>query len=75
MDGGLGVQREQSAPSVPERSVNAHRSSVNAHRMGGRSASEGLPRSDRVLFPQEFPRCEGRGNEFWNPAAARHVHK
>jgi hypothetical protein len=68
MDGGLGVQREQSAPSVPERSV-------NAHRMGGRSASEGLPRSDRVLFPQEFPRCEGRGNEFWNPAAARHAHK
>ena len=25
MDGGLGVQREQNAPSLPERSVNPHR--------------------------------------------------
>ena len=54
MDGGLGAQREQSAPSVPERSVNAHRSSVNAHRMGGRSASEGLRAQTVFCFHKNF---------------------
>jgi hypothetical protein len=68
MDGALGVQREQSAPSLVARSV-------SAHRMGSRSSSKGLPLSDRVLFPQEFPRCEGRGSDFWKPAAASHAHK
>ena len=53
MDGGLGVQRKQSAPSVPARSV-------NAHRMGSRSSSQGLPLS----------MGNDMGNDFWSPAAA-----
>lgn len=40
MDGALGVQRVQSAPSQPVRSVKPHRT-------GSRSSSEGLSLSDR----------------------------
>jgi len=42
--------------------------SVNATRMGSRSSSKGLPLSDGVLFPHDYPHFEGRGNDFWNPA-------
>jgi hypothetical protein len=68
VDGTLGVEREQSAPRVPARSV-------NAPRVGNRSSSKGLPLPDGVLSPQDFPHFEGRGNDFWNPAGASHAHK